>query len=95
MGNKYTSLQSKHIFEGRKQVIIPVNEHYRITTDSNQWMIERARSRNGNKEWEPKLFYPTFESALKGLGEMMVRLWHACNALASSTCASEAVGGEI
>ena len=55
-------------------MIIPVNEHYRITTDPNQWMIERARSRNGNKEWEPKRFYPTFESALKGLGEMMVRL---------------------
>ena len=55
-------------------MIIPVNEHYRITTDPNQWMIERVRSRNGNKEWEPKLFYPTFETALKGLGELMVRL---------------------
>ena len=55
-------------------MIIPVNEHYRITTDPNQWMVERARTRNGNKDWAPKLFYPTFESALKGLGELMVRL---------------------
>ena len=55
-------------------MIIPVNEHYRITTDPNQWIVEKARTRNGKKEWESKLFYPTFESALKGLGELMVRL---------------------
>ena len=55
-------------------MIIPVNEHYRITTDPNQWMVEKARTRNGKKDWESKLFYPTFESALKGLGEIMVRL---------------------
>ena len=55
-------------------MIIPVNEHYRIATDPNQWMVEKARTRNGNREWEAKLFYPTFESALKGLGELMVRL---------------------
>ena len=54
-------------------MIIPVNEHYRIATDAYQWVVERARTRNGNKEWEPKLFYPTFKSALKGLGELMVR----------------------
>ena len=58
-------------------MIIPVNEHYRIATDPNQWMVEKARTRNGNKEWEAKLFYPTFESALKGLGQLMVRLSEA------------------
>ena len=55
-------------------MIIPVNEQFRIATDPNQWMVEKARTRNGNREWEAKLFYPTFESALKGLGELMVRL---------------------
>ena len=55
-------------------MIIPVNEQYRIATDPYQWMVEKARIRNGKKDWEPKLFYPTFESALKGLGELMVRL---------------------
>ena len=55
-------------------MIIPVNEQYRIATDPYQWMVERSRTRNGNKEWEPKLFYPTFKAALKGLGELMVRL---------------------
>ena len=54
-------------------MIIPVNEQYRIGTDPYQWMVEKARIRNGKKDWEPKLFYPTFESALKGLGELMVR----------------------
>ncbi len=54
-------------------MIIPVNEQYRIATDPYQWMVEKARTRNGKKNWEPKLFYPTFESALKGLGELMVR----------------------
>ena len=55
-------------------MIIPINEEFRIATDPNQWMVEKARTRKGNREWEAKLFYPTFESALKGLGELMVRL---------------------
>ena len=54
-------------------MIIPVDEQFRIATDPNQWMVEKARTRNGKKDWAPKLFYPTFESALKGLGELMVR----------------------
>ena len=58
-------------------MIIPVNEHYRIATDPNQWIVEKARTRNGKKDWTPKLFYPTFESALKGLGQLMVRLSEA------------------
>ena len=40
-------------------------------------MVEKARTRNGNKDWAPKLFYSTYESALKGLGELMVRLYDA------------------
>ena len=55
-------------------MIIPINEEFRIATDPNQWMVEKARTRKGTREWEAKLFYPTFESALKGLGELMVRL---------------------
>ena len=55
-------------------MIIPVNEQYRIASDSLQWIVQKARTRNGKKDWAPKLFYPTFESALKGLGELMVRL---------------------
>ena len=54
-------------------MIIPVNEQYRIASDSLQWIVQKARTRNGKKDWAPKLFYPTFESSLKGLGELMVR----------------------
>ena len=54
-------------------MIIPVNEQFRIATDPNQWIVEKARTRNGKKDWESKFFYPTFESALRGIGELMVR----------------------
>ena len=54
-------------------MIIPVNEQFRIASGPNQWMVEKARTRNGKKDWESKFFYPTFESALKGFGELMVR----------------------
>jgi len=63
-------------------MIIPVNEQYRIASDSLQWIVQKARTRNGKKDWESKygkkdweskFFYPTFESALRGIGELMVR----------------------
>ena len=75
-------------------MIIPFNEHYRIATDPNQWMVEKARTRNGNREWEPKLFYPTFESALKGLGELMVRQSKA-DTLVSALAAVEEVANQL
>ncbi len=54
-------------------MIIPVNEQYRIASDSLQWIVQKARTRNGKKDWESKFFYPTFESALRGIGGLMVR----------------------
>ena len=55
-------------------MIIPVNGQFRIFTDENQWIVQEVRNRLGKSIWRSKFFYPTFESALKGLGEMMVRL---------------------
>ena len=55
-------------------MIIPVNEQFRIFTDENQWIVQEVRNRLGKKIWRSKFFYPTFESALKGLGQLMVRL---------------------
>ena len=55
-------------------MIIPVNEQFRIFTDENQWIVQEVRNRLGKSIWRSKSFYPTFESALKGLGELMVRL---------------------
>ena len=54
-------------------MLIPINERYRITSDSRQWIIQQARTRNGHKSWQSKWFFPTFESALRELGQLMVR----------------------
>ena len=59
--------------ENKKQTIIPINEEYRLTADTQQWIIQRIRTREGKKDWESKWFYPTVQSALKGLGDLMVR----------------------
>ena len=67
-------------------MIIPVNEQYRIASDSLQWIVQKARTRNGKKDWAPKLFYPTLESALKGLGELMVRLSDAQTLVDATAC---------
>ena len=56
-----------------KETITPINEEYRLTADKYQWIIQQARSRKGKKDWQSKWFYPTVQSALKGLGELMVR----------------------
>ena len=56
-----------------KETIIPINEEYRLTADKYQWIIQQARSRKGKMDWRSKWFYPTLQSALKGLGELMVR----------------------
>ena len=54
-------------------MIIPINERYRITSDEYQWIIQKKRSRKGGEDWESKLFFGTFEAAVKDLGELMVR----------------------
>ena len=58
-------------------MIIPVNEQFRIFSDENQWIVQEVRNRLGKNIWRSKFFYPTFESALKGLGQLMVRLSEA------------------
>ena len=54
-------------------MILPINDQYRIASDSRQWMIQASRMRNGELVWEPKLYFGTIESAVKELGELMVR----------------------
>ena len=47
-------------------MIIPINERYRITSDEYQWIIQKKRSRKGKEDWESKLFFGSFEVAVKG-----------------------------
>ena len=54
-------------------MLIPINDHFRIKSDSMQWMIQRRRTRNGKQSWESKLFFPTLQGAINELGELMVR----------------------
>ena len=54
-------------------MILHINDRFRITSDSRQWIIQQARTRNGCKSWQSKWFFPTFESALRELGQLMVR----------------------
>ena len=54
-------------------MLIPINERYRITSDSRQWIIQELRTRNGANEWRSKSYFGTIESAVKELGELMVR----------------------
>ena len=54
-------------------MIIPVNDRYRIASDSRQWMIQESRTRNGEAQWESRYYFGTLESAVKELRELMVR----------------------
>ena len=54
-------------------MILPINDQYRIASDSRQWMIQASRMKNGESVWESKLYFGTFKSALNELGELMVR----------------------
>ena len=54
-------------------MLIPVNDQFRIKSDSMQWMIQTKRSREGKPSWESRLFFPTLQGAINELGELMVR----------------------
>ena len=58
-------------------MILPVNEQYRIKGDQHSWAIERVRKRKKNgkvvHEWQSFQWYTSFEQAVNGLGELMVR----------------------
>ena len=54
-------------------MIIPINDLYRICSDEYQWIIQKKRNRKGKKDWAACHYYPTFESAVRSLGELMVR----------------------
>ncbi|SVE46624.1 uncharacterized protein METZ01_LOCUS499478 [marine metagenome] len=55
-------------------MIIPIDAQFRIKSDRYQWAIQERRTRKGGESWESKLFFGTFQSAAKELGELMVRL---------------------
>ena len=54
-------------------MMIPINDEWRIKSDSQQWMIQTKRLRKGKESWEARLYFGTLKACLKDLGEMMVR----------------------
>jgi hypothetical protein len=53
---------------------LDINNKYRITSDKYQWTIQEKRTRKGEDDWNSILYYGTFEHAINGLRELMVRL---------------------
>tara|TARA_B100000029_G_C17178852_1_gene816172 strand:+ start:120 stop:407 length:288 start_codon:yes stop_codon:yes gene_type:complete len=54
-------------------LIIPIDEQYRIATDPYQWMVQKKRTRRNKEDWQSQTYHSTFESAVRELGERMVR----------------------
>ena len=58
-------------------MILPLNDETRIVSDRYQWIIQRSRKRtvNGKPDqvWEAQSYYPTLPSAIKAVGERLVR----------------------
>ena len=71
-------------------MMIPINDQFRINSDSRQWMIERKRLRKGKESWEARLYFGSLEACIKDLGELMVRASKA-NTLADALKAVENV----
>ena len=60
--------------ENYKKMELEINNKYRITSDKYQWTIQEKRTRKGEDDWNSILYYATFEHAINGLRELMVRL---------------------
>lgn len=55
-------------------MIIAIDATWRITSDINQWKVERRNGtdKEGNEIWTPRTFHTTFAAARKRLADMMV-----------------------
>jgi hypothetical protein len=58
-------------------MILSLNDNFRIVSDRYQWTIQRSRKRTVNgkpdQTWEAQSYYPTLPSAIRALGERLVR----------------------
>ena len=52
---------------------LAINQKYRIISDRQQWTIQEKRTRKGESEWMPIMYFGTFAKAPGELGELMVR----------------------
>ncbi len=60
--------------------IIPLNEKYRLASDYRAWELQEKITRKHRKtgkpaeEWSPIRWYSTFDSALKDVSEVCLRI---------------------
>ena len=52
---------------------IPINEKYRLSSDEYQWIVQKRRSRKGKLDWTNLEYHSRLDSAVRSLGELMVR----------------------
>ena len=52
---------------------IPINEKYRLSSDEYQWIVQKRRSRKGKLAWTNLEYHSRLDSAVRSLGELMVR----------------------
>ena len=52
---------------------IPINEKYRLSSDEYQWIVQKRRSRKGKVDWTNLEYHSGLDSAVRSLGELMVR----------------------
>ncbi len=52
---------------------IPINEKYRLSSDEYQWIVQKRRGRKGKLDWTNLEYHSRLDSAVRSLGELMVR----------------------
>jgi hypothetical protein len=55
---------------------IQINDEYRISSDSNQWMVQKYRGidkKTGEPIWQSILYYTSLDTLVTGLADKMLR----------------------
>ena len=61
---------------GVRNMIIPITDKYRISSDRNSWTVQKyvGKRKDGKDEWESLYYCADFQSALIALAELQIRL---------------------
>ncbi len=54
-------------------MILPFDDKYRISSETQQWIIQRSRCRNGEPVWESFRYFTRFDLCIGELGEILIR----------------------
>ena len=54
-------------------MILPFDDNYRIVSETQQWIIQRSRRRNGKPEWANFRYYNRLGLCIGELGEILIR----------------------